>query len=82
MQALGIAFRDDRMFVLAAGMVEAAIGMVLILGTTVRLAVLTLSVMMAISNIVFILQGNSEAALGEFIVHMPIIGVAVVLLLL
>ncbi|MFL4470084.1 hypothetical protein ACERZ8_09475 [Tateyamaria armeniaca] len=82
MQVLGIGFFDDRMFVLAAGMVEAAIGMVLILGTTVRLAVLTLSVMMALSNIVFILQGNNEAALIEFIGHMPIIGVALVLLLL
>lgn len=82
MQALGIGFFDDRMFVLAAGMVEAAIGMVLILGTTVRLAVLALSVMMALSNIVFILQGNNEAALVEFIGHMPIIGVALVLLLL
>lgn len=82
MQVLGIPFFEDRMFVLAAGMVEAAIGMVLILGTTVRLAVLTLSVMMALSNIVFILQGNNEAALVEFIGHMPIIGVALVLLLL
>ena len=82
MQVLGISFFDDRTFVLAAGMVEAAIGLVLILGTTVRLAVLTLSIMMAMSNIVFILQGNNEAALVEFIGHMPIIGVALVLLLL
>ena len=82
MQALGIPLFDDRLFVLAAGMVEATIGIVLILGTTVRLAVLALSVMMALSNIVFILQGNNEAALVEFIGHMPIIGVALVLLLL
>ncbi|MEM6588845.1 MAG: hypothetical protein AAF641_10385, partial [Pseudomonadota bacterium] len=54
----------------------------LILGTTVRLAVLTLSVMMALSNIVFILQDNKEAALVELIGHMPIIGAALVLLLL
>lgn len=82
MQALGFTFFDDRLFVLSAGMVEAVIGIVLILGTTVRLAVLALSVMMAISNIVFIVEGNNEAALVEFIGHMPIIGVALVLLLL
>lgn len=82
MQALGFNIFDDRLFVLAAGMVEAAIGVVLILGTTTRLAILALSVMMALSNIVFIIQGNNEAALVEFVGHMPIIGVALVLLLL
>ncbi len=82
LQALGFTFFDDRLFVLSAGMVEAVIGIVLILGTTVRLAVLALSVMMAVSNIVFIAQGNNEAALVEFIGHMPIIGVALLLLLL
>ena len=82
MQALGFNVFDDRLFVLSAGMVEAVIGIVLILGTTVRLAVLALSVMMAISNIVFIVQGNNDAALVEFIGHMPIIGIALLLLLL
>jgi len=82
LQAMGLSFFDDRVFVLSAGMVEAVIGIVLILGTTVRLAVLALSVMMALSNVVFILQGNNEAALVEFIGHMPIIGVALLLMLL
>ena len=82
MQSLGFTFFDDRLFVLIAGMVEAVIGIVLLLGTTVRLAVLTMSVMMAISNVVFILQGDNEAALVEFIGHMPIIGAALLLLLL
>jgi uncharacterized membrane protein YphA (DoxX/SURF4 family) len=82
LNALGFTFFDDRLFVLSAGMVEAVIGIVLILGTTVRLAVLALSIMMAVSNIVFIVQGNNEAALVEFIGHMPIIGAALLLLLL
>lgn len=82
MQALGIEMFSDRLFVLAAGMVEAAIGTILILGTTVRLTVFMLSAMMALSNIVFIVQGENEAALVEFIGHMPIIGVALLLLLL
>ena len=79
MQALGFDVFDDRLFVLSAGMVEAVIGIVLILGTTVRLAVLALSVMMAISNIVFIVQGNNDAAHVEFIGHKPIIGKALLL---
>ncbi len=82
LQALGFTIFDDRLFVLSAGMVEAVIGIVLILGTTVRLAVLALSIMMAVSNIVFIAEGNNEAALVEFIGHMPIIGAALLLLLL
>jgi uncharacterized membrane protein YphA (DoxX/SURF4 family) len=82
MEALGFELFDDRLFVLSAGMIEAVLGIVLILGTTVRLAVLALSVMMAISNVVFIVQGYNDAALVEFIGHMPIIGVALILLLL
>jgi uncharacterized membrane protein YphA (DoxX/SURF4 family) len=82
MQALGFSVLDDRLFVLSAAMIEAVIGIVLIFGTTVRLAVLALSIMMAVSNVVFILQGNNEAALVEFVGHMPIIGVALLLLLL
>ncbi|SEN85519.1 DoxX family membrane protein [Palleronia pelagia] len=82
MTLMGIGFFDDKLFVLSAGMVEAAIGIVLILGTTTRLAVLALSVMMALSNVVFILQDNNEAAMVEFIGHMPIIGTAMVLLVL
>ncbi|MEM6375198.1 MAG: hypothetical protein AAF686_03100 [Pseudomonadota bacterium] len=82
MQSLGFEMFDDRLFVLSAGMIEAVLGIVLILGTTVRLAVLTLSAAMALSNVVFILQGNTEAALVEFIGHMPIIGTALILLLL
>jgi hypothetical protein len=34
------------------------------------------------SNVLFIIEGNNEAALVEFVGHMPIIGVALVLLLL
>lgn len=82
MQSLGFEIFDDRLFVLSAGMIEAVIGTVLILGTTVRLVVLVLSAAMALSNVVFILQGNTEAALVEFIGHMPIIGTALILLLL
>lgn len=82
MQALGFDVFTDQFFVLSAGMVEAVIGVVLILGTTVRLAVFALSAMMAISNVVFILQGENEAALVEFVGHMPIIGTALILLLL
>ena len=82
MQALGFDLFDDRLLVLSAGMSEVILGIVLILGTTTRLTMLTISGLMLTSNIAFILQGNNDAALKEFVGHLPIIGSALVLILL
>jgi len=81
MQLLGFDFFDDRLLVLSAGMSEVILGLVLILGTTTRLTMLAISGLMLTSNIVFIVQGNNEAALKEFVGHLPIIGSALVLML-
>jgi uncharacterized membrane protein YphA (DoxX/SURF4 family) len=80
--ALGFDFFTDRLFALSAGFTEVIFGIILVLGTTTRLNVLALSVVLLASNILFIIEGNNEAALVEFVGHMPIIGVALVLLLL
>lgn len=80
--ALGFDFFTDRLFVLSAGFIEVVFGIILVLGTTTRLNVLALSVVLLSSNILFIIDGNNEAALVEFVGHMPVIGVALVLLLL
>ncbi|MFU8825272.1 hypothetical protein [Yoonia sp.] len=80
--ALGFEFFTDRLFALSAGFVEVIFGIILVLGTTTRLNVLALSVVLLASNLLFIIEGNNEAALVEFVGHMPIIGVALVLLLL
>jgi len=80
--ALGFEFFTDRLFALSAGFTEVIFGVILVLGTTTRLNVLALSVVLLASNILFIVEGNNEAALVEFVGHMPIIGVALVLLLL
>lgn len=80
--ALGFDFFTDRLFALSAGFTEVIFGVILILGTTTRLNVLALSVVLLASNVLFIIEGNNEAALVEFVGHMPIIGVALVLLLL
>ncbi|MEO1638496.1 MAG: hypothetical protein AAFU41_04540 [Pseudomonadota bacterium] len=80
--ALGFEWFTDRLFVLSAGFMEVTFGVILVLGTTTRLNVLALSFVLAASNIIFILEGNNEAAMVEFIGHMPIIGAALVLLLL
>ncbi len=80
--ALGFDFFTDRLFALSAGFTEVIFGVILVLGTTTRLNVLALSVVLLASNILFIIEGNNEAALVEFVGHMPIIGVALVLLLL
>ena len=82
MPALGFGFFTDRLFALSAGFMEVIFGIILVLGTTTRLNVLALSVVLLASNLLFIIEGNNEAALVEFVGHMPIIGVALVLLLL
>ena len=80
--ALGFEFVTDRLFALSAGFVEVIFGIILVLGTTTRLTVLALSMVLLTSNVLFLIEGNNEAALVEFVGHMPIIGVALVLLLL
>ncbi|MEM1378190.1 MAG: hypothetical protein AAGG69_12465 [Pseudomonadota bacterium] len=82
MPALGFDWFDDRMMILAAGMVEAVFGILLILGTTTRLVILALSIFMFASNVVFIMQGYREEAMVEFIGHLPIMATALLLLFL
>jgi uncharacterized membrane protein YphA (DoxX/SURF4 family) len=79
---LGLDFFTDRLFVLSAGFIEVIFGIILVLGTTTRLNVLALSAVLLASNILFIIEGNKEAALVEFVGHMPVIGVALILILL
>jgi uncharacterized membrane protein YphA (DoxX/SURF4 family) len=79
---LGFEFFTDRLFVLSAGFTEVIFGIILIAGTTTRLNVIALSVVLLASNVLFIIEGNNEAALVEFVGHMPVIGVALVLILL
>ena len=79
---LGIDFFMDRLFVLLTGMMEVIFGTVLILGTTTRLTMLVISLLIALSNVVFILQEEKTEALVEFVVHIPIIATALILLLL
>lgn len=82
MPALGLDFFTDRLFALSAGMMEVISGVILALGTAICLNVLALSIVLLASNVLFIVEGNKEAALVEFVGHMPVIGVALVLLLL
>ena len=82
MQALGLEFFTDRLFALSAGVIEVVFGIILVLGTTTRLNVLAFSVVLFSSNVLFLIQGENEAAMVEFIGHMPVSGVALILLLL
>lgn len=82
MPLLGLDFFTDRLFVLSAGVMEVVFGTILILGTTTRLNTLVLSLFLMASNMVFLIIGDKSAALMELIGHMPIIGAALVLLLL
>lgn len=80
MQNLGVDAFDDRLFVLSAGTVEAVLGLLLVLGSTTRLVVLTVSGFMLTSNLTFLLQGLSEEALLELTGHLPIICTALILI--
>lgn len=82
MQSIGFEFFTDRLFVLSAGVIEVVFGIILVLGTTTRLNVLAFSIVLFASNVLFLIQGENEAALVEFVGHMPVIGVALILLLL
>jgi uncharacterized membrane protein YphA (DoxX/SURF4 family) len=82
MNELGFEFFTDRLFALSAGVIEVVFGVILVLGTTTRLNVLAFSVVLLASNVLFLIQGENEAAMVEFIGHMPVIGVALILLLL
>lgn len=81
MPMLGFDFFTDRLFVLSAGVMEVVFGTILILGTTTRINTLVVSSFMLLSNSVFLVLNNQEAALMELIGHMPIIGTALVLIL-
>lgn len=80
MHNLGATLFDDRLFVLSAGVVEAVLGLLLILGSTTRLVVLVISGFMLSSNLAFLLQGQPEEALLEITGHLPIICTALILL--
>ena len=82
MTALGFEMFDDRLFVLSAGISEVIIGIIVLFGTTTRIIVVTTAALMLTSNIVFILQGENMNARTELVGHLPIIGSALVLILL
>lgn len=82
MAALGFDSFSDRLFVLAAGVTEAIFGVLLILGTTTRLTMIVVSLVMFTSNVVFIVQGHNLPARTEFVGHLPFMGTALILVLL
>ncbi|MEM7242377.1 MAG: hypothetical protein AAF429_09345 [Pseudomonadota bacterium] len=82
MQMLGFEWYTDQLFVLSAGMIEVAIGIIFILGVLTRLNTLVIAGMMFLSNIIFVITGENDKALIEMIGHMPTIATAIILLLL
>ena len=63
-------------------MKEVVFGTVLILGTSTKRSMLVISILMALFNIVFIIQEHKVCSLVDFVAQMPIIVTALVLLLL
>ncbi len=73
---------SDRLFVLSVGAVEIILGIIIMLGVITRITTITIAGFMLTSNLVFILQGESENALTELVGHLPIIGTALVFIML
>ena len=79
MAHLGVPF-SDKWFVLAAGMVELLIGLLLMLGWLVRTTILVLLALMIASNSYFVMVENHALALMEFIGHLPVFAAGILLL--
>lgn len=82
MSHLGFEFFSDRLLVLSAGAMEVVFGTIMVLGVVTRLNTLVVACFMITSNVTFVVVDNHNAAMTELIGHMPIIGSALVLLLL
>ncbi len=81
MQALGVHFFTDRLFVLSAGCTELIFGIIFILGFITRINTMTLAGFLVASNLYFFLVGKTDEAFLELIGHMPLIAVAILLVL-
>ena len=81
MQALGVPFFTDRLFVLSAGCSELIFALIFILGLITRVNTLVLAGFLTASNLYFFLVGKTDEAFMELIGHMPLIAVAIILIL-
>ena len=79
MAHMGVPF-SDIWFVLAAGMVELLVGLLLVLGWLVRTTTVVLLALMIASNSYFVMIDNHALALMEFIGHLPVFAVGILLL--
>ncbi|PCK03715.1 MAG: hypothetical protein COA42_19960, partial [Alteromonadaceae bacterium] len=82
MSIWGFDLFSNQLFVFSAGVMEVVFGVILILGTTTRLNTLVLAIFLTASNIAIWHGGNNQLAMMELIGHMPIIGSALIFLLI
>lgn len=79
MQMIGFHGYTNSFFTLSAGAVEAAFGIILILGLITRVNIAALTGFFLASNIFFFVQGYNQEGFVELMGHLPIIGTAIVL---
>ena len=80
MDRIGLEIFSDQLFVFSVGVMEVVFGIILILGTTIRLNILVVSGFMLASNITFFVSHNYSEALVEIFGHLPIIATAIILI--
>jgi uncharacterized membrane protein YphA (DoxX/SURF4 family) len=81
MLGLGMSSFSNELFILAAGLVELLIGVLLMLGLLTRVNTVVLLAFMITSNVMFLIQNSNPEALTELAGHMPVIAIALILLM-
>lgn len=80
MQNIGFSNFSDHLFILSAGAMEAAFGLILIFGFITRINIAVLTTFFLASNIYFFVQGYFEEGIIELTGHLPIIATVIILL--
>lgn len=79
MPLLGFEGYSDTFFTLSAGAMEAAFGIILMLGLITRINVIVLTGFFLSSNLFFFLQGHYEEGVVELVGHLPVIATVIIL---
>jgi uncharacterized membrane protein YphA (DoxX/SURF4 family) len=81
MPYFGFEVFDYNLFILSAGAMEAAFGLIMIFGWITRINTIVLTAFFLASNIYFFLAGYHEEGLIELMGHLPVIATVLVLVL-
>lgn len=79
MSFVGFENYNDTLFTLSAGAVEAAFGIILMLGIIPRINIVALTGFFLASNLFFYIQGYYEEGVVELMGHLPVVATAIII---